>query len=166
MQDFTIPALPEAGGFPRWKDELYLRLVTASKRPDHKAMEWASKAEQTSIVPESELARSGKRFQQLDYMLAEKLRALVTGELKRQVYKYVDHVMRTTVPPRPPNGREILRIIVNYYATSETQITVVTLMDFLALQICGKQNSHLERFITSWESLLSRMTRPLDARLL
>ena len=166
MKDFTVDALPDAGGFPRWKDELYLRIVTASNRPDHKAMEWVAQAEQVDTVAESELANSGPLFEQLDYILADKLRSVVKHDLKRLVQHYTEHLMRTERPQRPPKGRELLRIIVNYYATSESAVAVVSLMDFVSLKLRGKELSHLERYCSSWQSLLSQMTRPLDNKVL
>ncbi|MCP4240798.1 MAG: hypothetical protein GY772_09590, partial [bacterium] len=159
-EEVKVPPLPNASQYRAWLIAVLQNLVAAAGRPDEKVIAWAREVEDDTKPPEH-FATSGKRFATLDRKFGAGLSRVATGELGRKIIHMQDQAMQNE--NRVIKGREILRVIVRYYATGKNAEVMFSLNDLQKVTLRG---DNIENFQNSWEMVLDRLPRRPDPDIL
>ena len=148
--------LPAPAQFRAWKNTILQNINAASGRPDDDALQWALKCEDFEGTPDSELSGVDPKFGLLDRRLSARLQMIATGELGRQITQKAEDALKTG---RAVRGRELLRMIFQYYQTNRTADAVYNLTDLQKVRIV---KGNIEGFQSTWIMVLSGMRKLPD----
>jgi hypothetical protein len=128
-------------------------VVSASGR-GIKAYRWILEVEDASVQYQR-LARPGHRWETLDDKIRSAVSSQLQGELGREVTR-AQNAERLT-RKRPLCGRQVLRIVYEFYETKQSLSQVYGLTDLLRVHL---QGDNLESFLNSWLHVLDNLKNP------
>ena len=151
----TLPAFPKnASSLPSWREQVRNRVVAASARGT-KAFRWICAVEDEAISFES-LGKSGRHFASMD----DKLRSALSDEPKSDLAK---EILRASELQRqqfrkPLKGRQVLRIVYEYYQTNKNLTQAYGLRDLMHIQL--QSEDKLKGFLNSWMEMMANLKNP------
>ncbi|MCP3879628.1 MAG: hypothetical protein GY701_14740, partial [Sulfitobacter sp.] len=155
-EEVKVPPLPNASQYRAWIITVLQNLVAAAGRPDEKGIAWGREVEDETKPP-AYFAVSGRRFATIDRKFGAALSKVATGELGRKSTQLQDQAMQND--HRMIKGREVLRVIVRYYATGKNAEVMFSLNDLQKVTLRG---DNIENFQNTWEMVLGRLPRQPD----
>ena len=146
-----VPKLPLTPQFRSWKNAVYQNINSASGRNDDEALTWAMQAELLTTVPDEQLEDSGRQYYLLDVRLSAAIQKVATGELGRLISLAAERAIKSG---RSIKGRELLRMIIQYYKTNARAETVYNINDLQAVTMHGDGYKSLENFQNWWQAVI------------
>ena len=154
--DIKVGILPRVAQYDAWRNTLMQNIDAASNRTDSKALTWAQEVLDLDKFPDEYFADTEPqhRFAKLDKKLCAAMQRIVHGELGRTMTERVNIALKTR---RVVRGRELLRMVINYYQTNKTAEKVFRQADLMKLKMADPANGNLEKFINDWDKVRGGM---------
>ena len=145
-----LPLPEKAGQFRKWRLSTRRKVIAASADPT-RAYKWIKKVEDKDTTFE-ELRNSGP-FLTLDSKLGSCLSEIAKGELGRRITLMTE---REDKEGRNVTGRQLLKLVYDYYKTDESAGIIYDLSDLLRVNIRGDQGwKSLLDFRDTWDETLA-----------
>ena len=157
--EVKVPNLPNPNQFRAWKHTVYQNANAASGRSDDDTLAWIRECEKADAKIE-DFQKCNRRFATLDRKLASALSKTATGELGRLLTQASEDALSED---RSIRGRELLFIILRYYATGKTAEVMFSLND---LQMVKAKQDQLESFHNTWIMVLKALPKRPDDEIL
>ena len=143
--EVKIQSLPAVAMFRQWLDDVRDAVVAASGR-SNSAFLWILRVEEPNMTFE-QLADSGD-FESLDMKLLLALQRRLSGGLQRKVASLKAEMAKKR---QMLNGRQVLHIIIQWYAVTEVTGAVYDLTHLLETKM---KNNNLDLFMHEWNMVL------------
>ena len=163
--EIKIAPLFDAAGYAHWWIHTTSTLKRACGRTDDKVVEWFTECKTKSL---DELKNSGKRFAELDIMLADALkdaakRIRILG-IKLHQYTLTEQSRNARVP----KGRELMWHINAYFKSSVNAEQLYTFKDLQKVEYVktGCHYRDLEDFVSRWEVCFANLKYDIPPEML
>jgi len=148
-EHIKLHPLPSPQQYRSWRNNTRGEIAAASHKPEA-CFRWVLEAEAPTATYDL-LADSGE-FGTLDIKLAAALTKVATGELGRKITLAVETEAKRG---RMVKGRQILWMVRDYHKYDEEIGALYDYQDLLSVRL--KNDSQLESFMNSWDSVLAGM---------